>query len=192
MPGTGKTTLARALADRFEVPLIAESMRGIADADRDYSAAMERRDSADLQRLGQAMADEFLAWKAMRATEYASHTGFVADRWDADLLDWWLVAFGRGASQVDSFTSQFIDGLVAASASIDLAVLTPVMPPFAGGENDEGNGRLVNMTKHVLSNTLTAGVIRRFTTVPVLELPARPMSVDQRVDAVVAALEARG
>ncbi len=188
LPGTGKSTLAVALGEHFGVPVMPENLLAVANADRDYSRAIEARDTVNLQRLGKAMAESFLEWQSQRAEAYQASESFIADRWDADLLDWWLVSFGLGASQVDSYTSTLIEGLVSAAKRIDLAVVTPIMPPFAAGLNEEGNGRLTTMTKHVLTNTVITGVIRRYTTTPVLELPARPMTVGQRVDAVVAAL----
>ena len=191
LPGTGKSTLAAALGAHYGVPILAENMLTLANAARDFDLATEGRDDAEIQRRGAAMANAFLDWQRDRQTALSTTSGFIADRWDVDLLDWWLVMFAQGNRDVDAITRQLIEGFVASSEGLTLAVVTPIVPPFATGTNDEGNGRLVNLTKHVTTNSLMVGLCRRFTSVPVFELPPVPMTVDERVRAVVEVVESR-
>lgn len=190
-PGTGKTTLVRALAEHYDVPVLEENFLTIADIDRDYSVAASNNNREKVEQLGSALTSAFLKWQKQRSILYRQHDGFIADRWDADLLDWWLVRFGLGWFNVDALTRELLEGLEANASLIDFAVLTPVMRPFASDANDEGNGRFVNFTKHILNNTLTSALARRFTRVPVLELPVKDLSVDERVAYVVSAIDAR-
>ncbi|MFZ5482517.1 MAG: AAA family ATPase [Myxococcota bacterium] len=79
--GVGKTTLARALAERLDVPYIGEGMREYLE-----------RTGANLHDLGPTgVRSVVLAlWEERKALEAAARDGFVADRSSYDFVAFWL------------------------------------------------------------------------------------------------------
>jgi len=78
--GTGKTTLARRLADELGLPYIAEGMRSRLQA----GLAPLALKPAELRALMREM------WSEQRAAEEAATRGFVADRSSIDFAAYWL------------------------------------------------------------------------------------------------------
>jgi predicted ATPase len=188
-PGTGKTSLVKALGEKFDIPIIQENMLPIRNAEKDFATARMQRRTEDLPALHAALVESFVSWDAGRTKEYQARDSFVADRWEADLLDWWLVRFGQGRASVDSVTTSLLKNFQEKSKIFNFVVITPVQKPFSFEPNEQGNTRSANLTMHVLNMAVTAGLVQHFTDLPALFIPNEPMSVEERVDFVSAAFE---
>jgi broad specificity phosphatase PhoE/predicted ATPase len=111
--GTGKTTLARALADRLEVPFIEEGMRKRLEAGLDFhslSAAQHRALVAEL-------------WAEQVAAEesaLASAGGFVSDRSPIDFAAFALLWHSHEAAWCDSFVPNVLKRLGGYDALLTL------------------------------------------------------------------------
>ncbi len=110
--GTGKTTLARRLADELELAYVEEGMR----------PRLER--GLDLHGLGpdgyRALLREL--WNEQVALEDAALAGSIADRSPLDFLAFWQ---HYGLFDDEVATSEFVDVVVARTARLDAVILLP-------------------------------------------------------------------
>lgn len=188
--GTGKTSLAKALGHRLELPVIPEEMLTLANADRALVIAQAENRFAELPDAIQALINAFVHWDNGRSEAYAQRQGYIADRWEADLLDWWLARFGKGSYPVDQVTATLFGNFQKKAADLDYVILMPLLRPFSRDANDEGNKRGGSMTTQLLNTTLTRGLIVSFTQLPIISLPSQPLGIDERVDYVLKAIAA--
>lgn len=190
-PGTGKTTLAHALGKRLNITVIKEKMSDIAVAQRNFMLARGLKDAADMEKLQSQLFESFLGWDKERKIKYAAHDGFVADRWQADLLELWLLRCSQIGISADSISSSLLKSFQDTAKIFDLVIVTPMAKPFAVQDNEQGISRNISMTAHVLSMALVMGLMQNFAQVRLYNLPNENLSVDERVDAVMKVLKDR-
>lgn len=123
--GTGKSTLGRALAERWGVPYLPEGMRRRLEAGLD----LHRLDHFGLQALVAEL------WEEQRAAEdaaVAAAGGFVADRSSVDFAAFWL--HYRFTDDQEA-TAAFLGHTLGRAAAYDAIVLLPwgVLPLVADG-----------------------------------------------------------
>lgn len=178
---SGKTTLAKAVHEKFDLPLIEEGVKPIFEAQFQFNRL--RKASApkeDLAKAKRAWADSFQQWVKDREMMYANHPGFVADRWEADLLDMWLVLFGRERS-VDPLTVKLLKNLRSKARTLDLVILMPLSRPLTQENNDVNLQRATSFTNRLLNSVVTTGVIYSTPHLRVLKIPSTPMTTEQRL-----------
>jgi broad specificity phosphatase PhoE/nicotinamide riboside kinase len=176
--GTGKTTLARALADRWDVPYLDEGMRRRLEAGLDLHAlTMEQFRALNLE-----LRDE----QAQReADAVAAHGGFVSDRSAPDYAAFWLVYRFVDDEQV---TEQVMRAAVEQAAGYDAIVLLPwgVLPLVHDGV------RSTNRWRQRHFQATVEGLLRREVDPGrLLEMPAID-GIAQRVAWVQARVRASG
>ncbi len=181
---SGKTTLARAISERYNIPVIEEDVAQIFNG----QAAFEklRFERAPLDQLVQAKAawiNSFSRWTEHRSLEYAKHPGFVADRWEADLLDFWLVLM-RNEKNVDQLTVQFAKNLQERAKTLDLVIVMPFGAPFTHGKNDADMTRATTLANRLLNTVVTAGIMQSLSDVRILRIPPTMTSVEDRLKLV--------
>ena len=193
-PGTGKTALVKALAERLDLVTIEEGLAPLACADQALLqlVASGRAPRNDVMVARNLLIQAFHDWTASRATQYAQHGRFVADRWEADLLDWWLMRFGQDNHKVHQITAALLRDMQAKSATIDFHIAMPLQTPFTAQPNEQGIPRNNGFTSRVLHNVLTLGLVQQFTRLRIIRIPDGPLSVEQRVDYVIAAIGSQG
>lgn len=184
-PGTGKTTLANALGQRLGLPVIAENMRPLANADANFVIAQAHNQNKDIPQLAQILIGAFLSWDASRGEEYVKHDGFIADRWEADLLDWWLARFGKGVLAVDDITGKLLMSFQTKAENLDYVILMPLRHQFSADANDDGIKRTNRLTAQIRTTAMVRGLLASFTNLPIISLPNAPLSVEQRVDFII-------
>lgn len=189
-PGTGKTTLVRALATRLELAVVEEGLSPLASADQALLQliASGRPARNDVLAARNRLIQAFLDWTESRASQYARHDRLVADRWEADVLDWWLMRFGQDNHNVHQITLALLRDMQAKSASMNVQIVMPLQVPFTAQPNEEGTPRNNGFTSRVLHNVLTLGLVQQFTPLRVIRVPDGPLSVEQRVDYLVTAI----
>jgi Cdc6-like AAA superfamily ATPase len=181
-PGTGKTTLVNALSKELSLPIIQENMLEIGSLNRELNIAIKQGRKQDLPTLIKQYSESFLDWDAQRGFSYQGHEGFIADRWEADLLDYWLFSSSSFETDFSQISATLLKNLRQKSKSIDFCVLTSLTKPFSAEKNEEGNTRAAGFTMHLRNLVTTVGLIKTFTKTPLIILPDTKMSVDERVD----------
>lgn len=184
-PGTGKTTLCNALAQQYDLPVIAEDMMQIANRNADYlRLRMDPGTPAEaLLEAKKQSVKSFFDWAQDREKKYAEHEGFIADRWELDLLNWWVVQFGKGSHSVDEFTLAMHRNFRKKSKLFDYLVLTPLEQPFERhrSTNDQGVRRKIDMTSHLLFTVVSSGLVKEFTNIRTIQIPRGSLSTEQRL-----------
>lgn len=120
--GTGKTTLARAVAEHMNVPYIEEGFRRRVDE----GLLMYQLDDAQRRDLMREM------WAEQRALERAATGGFVSDRSSADFAAFWL---HYGLVDAEAETERFLAEMQSDAAKVERVVLCPwgVLPLESDG-----------------------------------------------------------
>lgn len=113
--GTGKSTLGRRLAARWDVPYLDEGMRRRLEAGLDLHALTPEQWRALNVELREEQA-------AMEAEAVARHGGFVADRSAIDFAAFWLI---YGFYEFEEETERVMEAARSAAAGYDAVVLLP-------------------------------------------------------------------
>lgn len=179
-PGTGKTSLVKALSEKYDLPIIEENLIKIGDLNRQLNLALKNKDDVTL--LIKNYANSFLEWDIERSNRYKESKSFIADRWEADLLDYWLFSSKSMSSNADSITLKLLNNLKQKSKSIDFVVVTPLLKPFSSDVNEEGNVRIKGFTNHLRSIVTNVGLITAFTKTSLILIPELPMNINERVE----------
>lgn len=175
--GLGKTTLVRALAQHFQLPIIEERWEPISEALHAWKAA-KNRPAPVVARARARYIQAGIDWLRFRGGKAAEHGQFIADRMSVDLLVSWMFT-GIDQSDPPAFHTVFRDA-VAQANSLDLIVVPKYGDPLAVGPNETGQLRDVT-ARRLLAHGLTRGLLAELVTTPVLYLPAEVASTPQRV-----------
>ena len=181
---SGKTSLAKALGDRLNLPVIKEEVSAIYQA-KGLLNKMHKDEASRKEIIGaeRQWINSFFEWAQDRERKYDENDRFVADRWEADLLDIWLVYFGREPN-VDRSTAELLKILHQRAKMFDLVIIMPFSKPFTNTNNDENLVRQQSFTMRLLNNVTTRGIVATTPNLKILNIPNRPLSIDQRVDFV--------
>lgn len=188
--GTGKTTLCATLGSRLGLTCLVEDMKGIADASAAYTRALATTDYQTARAAKKDLIRAFVEWARARADAYARHNRLIADRWEADLLTWWMMCFAFRSGGVDEITKRLIIDLQKKSRLFDYLVLMPLAKPFGetGSRNDDGLLRKYDLTTHILDFSTTFGIIHNFAKSNIIKVPVSLNSVQERADYIMAAI----
>jgi len=186
--GTGKTALCVALAGKLRLPVIPENMTGIGNAGVRFTRALRafgadpRAEDPALSR--RALVETFLGWTAERAALYAGPSGFVADRWEADLLAWWLIS---NLIDDDGTTVALVEAMQAQAPLFDYIVFPHLTKPFVGKGtvNTDGLVRAGSFSQHIAFHTMLAGLLQELTKPRVIRLPQNVETAEDRAEYVV-------
>lgn len=181
---SGKTTLAQAIGEKYGLPIIEENVvavyRSRALLEQMYAEQTPAEKVIEAKR---NWIGSFIAWIKSREAAYAATPGFVADRWEADLLDFWLVFFGRERN-IDHLTAEMLKNLYAKARIMDFAIMMPLAKPFTEDGNDADLHRSTSFTNRLLNSMLTSGIIHTVPNLRVLRIPLEAQSLGERMDLV--------
>lgn len=184
--GTGKSTLAQELASRLDLQVVREDAAAIAESEETYRLAAKEAlgDSKALLALKQNSAHRYLEWANARSRSIEEAERLVTDRWHADLLIWWLLAFRGFRGSAETFSARLRNETIRIARELDFIVITPLQPPFVpeGETNEDGFARAVNGSDHLLFQTLLTGILAEVPQAKIILLPVELNSAAERAD----------
>ncbi|MEI6239099.1 MAG: hypothetical protein WCR51_01800 [Planctomycetia bacterium] len=184
---SGKTTLAKAISKKFAIPMIEEDLGVLFGAQKKLDQL--RSQSAPQEEVKSALGrwqECFFEWAKSREAAYSKYDSFVADRWEADLLDIWLVLMRR-LENIDPQTVRLVRHLKAVAARMSFAILMPIAKPLSDVPNDAGLVRVASFSNRLLNSMTTAGIIFSLPNLNVLRMPAGLSSTDDQIKIVESA-----
>jgi adenylate kinase family enzyme len=182
--GSGKTTLGLALSKRLGLPLLPEDMTSIVSFMGRMS--MLRQHGAppqEFMRLNKAWMKAHIDWVLARKRQYAKLEGFVADRWEADILSFWLVIFGQYYPDVQ--TKLIFDQMIETSKKIDLVVRLPMASFDFESQNDDGLMRRAQLTIQLLYDSSRDGLMGRCANLKIFDIPEGNIDVEERCNLII-------
>jgi hypothetical protein len=177
--GSGKTTLAKELANHLKIESIDENFEGIFKARQDFIKAQKiKLSQEELKDSFKAWMDSYFNWIKKREGEYHSKKNFVADRWEADLLSFWLRDFA--SSRVDGRTLKLISLFKTQSQKISHSVVLPPMLQVPD-KNEAGLVRTKSLCTKIMGGAMMYGLIRQYTNTPLIFIPPKIDTVAEKI-----------
>lgn len=181
---SGKTTLARAISEKYQVKIIQENLQAIIKARVALHKTIFAQAKENLiKEARKVLINEFMNWLRQRDRDYKRNNAFVADRWEADLLDMWLV-FMRNEVDVDDLTGLIVKTMTERAENINLAIIMPLAQPMSLRPNEDSIKRNSTLTNRLLNSMLTKGIIQSLPKMRVLKMPHKDLSVYERLSLV--------
>jgi hypothetical protein len=183
--GIGKTTLARALAERLSIPIINEDFEPLINS----LAAFDR--NADAAKVAQLIV-EFLqncdGWLKKRVTNHANFKSFVEDRFGFDIVRL-IMTSSIGVARPDVLR-QLLDLCSKQSVIYDLVIVPPLSNfSFMESKNEYGLTRKTNYCDKLRYQTMTVGLLEHYCSAPKLYIHPSCETTEQRVEYVLDVLE---
>jgi len=181
--GAGKTTLAKALSTRLNIPLInedfSELIRAITEFERGNAAFTKPSLLAALQQF-----DEWLKRRAM----FSSKTDcFIEDRFCFDALQL-MMSTKIGGLRPDVI-QQLITLANQQSSIYDLVIVLPIGSfSFNEHKNEDGLKRKNSFCEKIRSQSTTIGLLEQFCLAPRVYINASCKTTAQRLDYVMQAI----
>lgn len=155
--GAGKTTLANALGEALSLPVLPENLERIYQRRADFGQS-QKSGAPEAQQWAAVWAwmDSHFEWCEAHAARIAGLPGFIADRWEMDIMAHWIRVFP--AHDANEKTLRLNQLWQERATSYDLVVVLPVGSFEVELRNDAGMRRQLNMTVQLLAHTVVAGL----------------------------------
>jgi hypothetical protein len=190
--GAGKTTLANALGEALSLPVLPENLETIYARRSAFLKSQAPPAASESQQWAAVWAwmDSHFEWCEAHAARVANLPGFVADRWEMDIMSNWVRVFS--AHDANEKTRRLHQLWQERAKTYDLVVVLPVSGFEVELRNDTGMKRRLNMTVQLLAHTVVAGLATLIQpSEKVLHIP-QDTSVAERSELVIARLRALG
>jgi hypothetical protein len=181
----------KALAHSFKLPLLSENWKSIIETGYVYQKLQREKSSeADIAKAFSNVVDSYFTWLNERKRLYSSHKGFIADRWEADLLSFWLIVFSRRKiERVDQATIKLMEDMRVKAKTFSFAVVLPPQQTVQDDRNEDGLRRVQSLTLRVRDGLLMSALVRQCSDLPILSIPAQPFVVEDRLAIVERAIQ---
>lgn len=188
--GTGKTTLAKALAERFSLPMAEEDFGEIVAVGHELSRLSAKpQNKAEVSDGIKKYAAACSRWLERRARFQKENPAFVMDRCCFDLLTRWIKVCTQ-LQENDRLLKSLIRTCQQQSSEIDLITVLPLHTRFnIPRENEEGLSRDQRMSRRISRQASIIGLTQQFSMAPILLMPSSEGSIDARVDKITTALQ---
>lgn len=184
--GTGKSTLARYLSDKYGVGLLPENWVAIIETYQKLYFAEEPFKQARLMEL----LERFDDWVANRISTQQPEQGFVADRTALDFLGIYLLGMSGEQLNNDEVVKSFLSICAQEAKRYELIVVLPLtQTAFTAEANEDGLMRSTSLGKKVREQAMLCGLVSTLSPTPYLMLPAGATTVEQRADLIVRTLQ---
>lgn len=178
--GSGKTTLTSELAQCLNIEIIEENFVSITQSRIAFIKLQKTKPSQqELRDAFSAWMNSYFNWLKFRQAEYQSKQNFVADRWEADLLSFWLRDFSN--SKVDGRTLKLLSFFKENSKQITHSI---ILPPNieAPSTNEAGLTRTKSLCTKIMGGALMSGLIQQYTSTPLFFIPPKIKTISDRVE----------
>lgn len=178
--GVGKTTLAKALAEKYQVPYIPENWNALFLALKDFKTEKDpERQKEKVQRFVQ----ELNQWLRHRRQLCDDNQGFVMDRCVFDAFKMVI------HEHVFSKESQAVKQLIKQSINFSKQINCVVVPPLTSwmtqeAVSQEGMKRNNDLHHKIYSQSLTIGLLEQFCHAKKIYLSPKLSSTEQRIELI--------
>jgi predicted ATP-dependent endonuclease of OLD family len=182
--GSGKTTLVKALAQKFELPMLNEGLKNIYACGKVYADLTrdKNRSQVELERAFWNWVKSYSDWADERKRLYSVHKGFIADRWEGDLLSEWLSEFSRRRNdRIDEVTVKLLEDMRIIARTFSFAIVLPPQKIVVEDRNEEGFLRNQSFTLRVRDSLLKSALVRQCRDLPIVFVPSQPFLIEKRV-----------
>jgi hypothetical protein len=132
----------------------------------------------------------YLDWADERKRLYSVHNGFVADRWEADLLSNWLNVFpGSRYCRIDEKTVKLLEDMRIKARTFSFAIVLPPQKNVLEDRNEEGLRREQSFSFRIMRSLLTSALVRQCPGLPIVSVPSQPFLVEERVSRIESAIQ---
>lgn len=177
--GSGKTSLTKELAAHFKIDIIEENFVGIHQARQNFIKIQKTNPSQEeVKKAFKTWMDAYFSWVKNRDLEYLSKKNFIADRWEADLLAFWLRDFSK--SKVDGYTLKLLHLLKLNSQKITHSFVLPFLPDVPN-KNEAGLERTKNLCVKIGGSAMIFGLINQYTNTPLKFIPPELQTVADKI-----------
>lgn len=177
--GSGKTTLTKELAKDLSIETIEENFADIYNSRITFINLQKTKPShQELKDAFKAWMDSYFNWLKKRESEYLSKKKFVADRWEADLLSFWLRDFVN--SKVDGRTLKLVSIFQENSKNISHSIILPPMLN-APEKNEDGLVRTKSLCTKIMGGAMMAGLIQQYTSTPLIFIPPQIKTIADKI-----------
>jgi hypothetical protein len=177
----------KALAEKFELPILNEGWKNI-HASQTLFADLRRDKNCSRADRGKAFGNwvkSYLDWAEERKRLYSVHNGFVADRWEADLISNWLHIFsGSRYFGIEENTVKLLEDMRIKATTFSFAIMLPPQKPVSEDRNEEGLRREPSFSFRLMRSLLTSALVRQCPALPIVSVPSRPFLVEERVSLI--------
>jgi len=178
--GVGKTTLAKALAEKYQVPYIPEDWNGLFAALKAFKTEKNPdRQKEQLQRFVQ----ELNQWLKYRRQLCNDNQGFVMDRCVFDAFK--MVIHEHVFSKETEAIKKLIQQSINFSKSISCVVVPPLSQWMSQEPiNQQGMKRNNDLHHKIYSQSLTIGLLEQFCHTKKIYLSAKVNTTEARINKV--------
>jgi len=187
--GIGKTSLARALAEEFGVPLIEEGLNTVVTAINDLDHLRKTSKQTELIKKAENnyihVCEQWLNHRQNIQNQYLD--GYILDRWALDLFQRWLYAGIRQSNNTS--THAWISHIRTQAEQFDLIIIPPFNTSDIEQKNESGLYRKQAIAPRLLSHALYRGLLDELVPTPKLYIPSSLETLESRVELVIDEIE---
>lgn len=189
--GSGKTTLSQALASQCSVPLLEEKLLHVIKAALLVDKCSAHRTREGLEEAVGIYYHETIKWLKERSDFQRSHDSFITDRCCFDALCAWMLLLNIAKEIKEDILLSLMRLCQNESKDYDLIVILPVTSFAMCPEcNEDGLQRTSRLAMKLHEQAMILGYVYQFSKAPIIRIPGKLSTIQQRVEYVLNAYKA--